>query len=167
MIALINAKPTQDSLLIPTETIAPSSPSPRIILLPQPQELPLLVPVVGQTAGEEFLDGEVELGRLFHDALDNIRREVDQPHDFEEQGTVDGFLLGKRQARFQRILLPLVEELIPQNEPPPQRREAIPFELLPIDDLVQGQRVPVPHDIDGDADFEVAVHERLNCALLH
>ena len=56
--------------------------------------------------GEEFLDGEVKLGRFFHDALDNIRREVDQPHDFEEQGTVDGFLLGKRQARFQRILLP-------------------------------------------------------------
>ena len=65
-----------------------SSP-PRTILLPQSQELPLFVPVGRQTVGEEFFDGIVERGRITHDPLNDVRREVDQPRDYEGQGTVD------------------------------------------------------------------------------
>ena len=50
---------------------------------------------------------------------------------------VDGLLLGKRHERLKRILLPLVEELVDKNEPPLQRHETFPFELLSIDDLVK------------------------------
>ena len=79
------------------ELIAYGDQLPRcIILLRQPKELPLLVPVGGQTVGEDLFDGEVKRERVAHDLLNNVRREVDQAQGLVEEGAIHRFFFGNR-----------------------------------------------------------------------
>ena len=135
-----------------------------IILLRQPQEFPLFVPVDGQTVGEDLFDGEVKRRRVAHDLLNDVRRKVDQAQGFVEEGTVHRFFFGNRHGGFRRILFTLVKEMEAKNEPPLKRSKTLPFGLWRFGKPVQRDQVAFAANVNGDGDFDVAVDKFLCCA---